>query len=248
MFAGLESQAAIDAGATEQALTLAREYLRGPEHTGLLSGALYGEALSLLAAQGHEAAADERERLRWWLLRWSPRHDSGVVYATSDSAEVRAVSIYSVVPMLVLTRDFAPADMQYRMHREHLWDVASGQYRDRFDVEGASALHDTATAQGSGWAAAAIARALHLGGDETPAQMRDRWQRETRTLLDACVDVAEPDAAAKLAYAAYTGVADGWLPDSSLSRADAWAASALDVTTASGRAFVAMAHAARSRR
>ena len=201
---------ALDEGRTEDAIALARAREVSPDD--YLGEALYLEALT---AAGE---IDEVERIRWWLLRWSPRHDEGVVYA--NGTRVSADSIYATVPALAFTRDFAPADMQYRMHREHLWDPATGQYRDGRDLEGVGAVDEPATASGNGMAAAGIARALRLGGDGVPAEMRSRWQANTRDLLDASSQLAD----AGLAYAAFVGVADGWLGSGYAEAGRAWLA------------------------
>ncbi len=193
----LASHIALDEGRRDDALAIARS--RRVDAQDLLGESLFLEALA--AARD----AEEVERIRWWLLRWSPRHDEGVVY--SCGTRVSAYAVYAAVPALVLTRDFAPADMQYRMLREHLWDPDAGLYRDSCDLENSAAEDEPATASGNGAVAAGIARALRIGGDGVPPQVRGRWQENTRDLLDAAAQLAD----AGLAYAAFVGVADGWL-------------------------------------
>lgn len=255
---GVATHAALDDGRRELAELMAADAVVRQDVHGMLgatgdiglvnSGAL-GEAVAALAPTD-AAAADALERQRWWLLRHSPRHDSGVVYHLGDVPEVWVDSIYMVVPFLVSTRDFAPADMQYRMHREHLWHPESGLYGHRYDVEKGNWVRAAAWASGNGWAAAGIARALHLGGNGTPAEMRGRWQRDTAALIEACAPFADggrfhdvlddPDtftdgtAGLMLAYAVFTGVADGWLDERYTADADAWVSAALEPTTPSG--------------
>lgn len=255
---GVASHAALDDGRGDLADLMAADAIVRQDSHGMLgatgdiglvnSGAL-GEAVSALAASD-AGAAEALERLRWWLLRYSPRHDSGVVYHLGDVPEVWVDSIYMVVPFLALTRDFAPADMQYRMHREHLWRQETGLYGHRFDVEANGWVRSAPWASGNGWAAAGLARALHVGGEHTPVEMRGRWQRETTALIDACSPLedgglfhdvlddastfTDGTAGLMLAYAIFTGVADGWLESSYLPRADAWVTAALAATTASG--------------
>jgi unsaturated rhamnogalacturonyl hydrolase len=256
---GVASHAALDDGREDLALLMAHDAVVRQDSDGMLgatgdaglvnSGAL-GEAVAALAATGDEAAADALERQRWWLLRWSPRDDSGVVHHLRGLPEVWVDSIYMVVPFLVLTGDFAPADMQYRMHREHLWNPQTGLYSHRFDLAAHEWVRADAWASGNGWAAAGLARALHLGGDDTPAEMRERWRRDTKALIDACAPFADADrfhdvlddpstfidgtAGLMLAYAVFTGVADGWLPGTYADAADAWVRAALEPATASG--------------
>ncbi|MCR6713495.1 MAG: hypothetical protein NVV57_12790 [Demequina sp.] len=132
-----------------------------------------------------DAPEDPREEHRWQLLRWAPRHDSGVLYYPGHEGEVWADAIAEVVPFLVSTSDFAPADMQYRMHREHLWDPESGLYGEAFDVDTGTWVRKEPTASGNAKVARGMAEALRLGGDGTPAEMRGRWQRETLALIEA---------------------------------------------------------------
>lgn len=245
---GVTSQAALDSGRVDVARAIARDAiahqdvdgrLAATADAGLVNGGCLGEAVAELTVSGDPRAAAALERQRWWFLRFSPRSDEGVVWHLTGHTEVWVDSIYMVVPMLVLTGDFAPADMQYRMHREHLWNEQSGLYGHRTNTVTGERVRVAPWASGNGWAAAGIARALHLGGDALPAQMRRRWQSNTRDLLDAVsqLEVAEgrfrdvlddpstfTDGTAGLmfAYAAFTSVADGWLPREYAHRATRW--------------------------
>lgn len=257
---GVASHAALDAGDLDLARAMARDAIVRQDEDGQLgstgdgalvnSGALM-EALALLALDGEPGAAEALERQRWWLLRWSPRDDSGVLWHLRDLEEVWVDSVYMVVPALVVTGDFAPADMQYRMHREHLWDETTGLYGHRRNTITGEAVRMVPWATGNGWVAAGLARALRLGGDSTPAEMRGRWQAQTRELLDRCAEFARPDgrfhdvlddpqtfvdgtAGLMLAYAAFTGVADGWLDAEYAERAAKWADAALAHVDANG--------------
>jgi unsaturated rhamnogalacturonyl hydrolase len=144
-----------------------------------------------------------------------------------------------VVPFLVITRDFAPADMQYRMHRQHLWDEATGAFEHRSDVAHASAPLGVALATSSGWVAAGLARALRNGGSEIPTEMRLRWQRDAAAVIAACARHTRDDgclprvltdsssavnsaAGLMLCYAVFTGIADGWLDESQAATAHQW--------------------------
>ena len=154
----------------------------------------------------------ERQAQRWWLLRWGPRHDSGVLYARDHPGEVWASTIAEVVPFLVSTSDFAPADMQYRMHREHLWDPYTGLYGEAFNVDSGTWVREVPTASGNALVALAMAHALREGGTGIPAEMRGRWQRETRALIAAIAEQApESEPAHMLSRAQELGREDGWL-------------------------------------
>lgn len=290
---GVASHAALDTGRLGLARAFARDAvvhadadgrLGATGDAGLVNGGSLGEAVALLAGEGDDAPAAALDRQRWWFLRFSPRDDEGVVWHLAGLPEVWADSIYMVVPLLVLTGDVAPADMQYRMHREHLWNEATGLYSHRADTITGQKVRAAAWASGNGWAAAGIVRALHVGGAGVPDEMRGRWQRNTRDLLDAIAahetaegrfhDVLDDPttftdgtAGLMLAYAAFTGVADGWLDASYAARAARWADAALarvdqhgvvrgvcgaphfdrDGASAEAQAFALMALAARAR-
>ena len=256
---GVASLAAIDDGRVDVVGAMARDAILNQDadgrlgaagDDGLVNGGALGEAVAFLAAGGDEESAAALDRQRWWFLRWSPRDDEGVVWHMRGADEVWVDSIFMVVPFLTLTDDVAPADMQYRMHREHLWDERTGLYRHKVNTVTGEHVRGEFWASGNGWAAAGLARALRIGGDRVPAEMRGRWQAQTRELLDAVArwetadgrfhDVLDDpalftDGTAGLmfAYAALTGVADGWLPvtyreaarrwmDASLARVDEW--------------------------
>ncbi|MGC4173779.1 hypothetical protein [Demequina sp.] len=154
----------------------------------------------------------QTQERRWWMLRWGPRHDSGVLYYPGHPGEVWVDAIGEVVPFLVSTGDFAPADMQYRMHREHLWDSQAGLYGEAYNVDSGTWVRQAPTASGNAKAALGIAQALREGGETTPAEMRGRWQRETRDLMEAMRDLAlDAEAAALLTQALLIAREDGWL-------------------------------------
>lgn len=257
---GVASHAAIDCGRPNLAAAIARDAITHRDadgrlgatgDAGLVNGGALGEAVALLAAAGDTDAAAALEAQRWWFLRWSPRDDEGVVWHLAGAEEVWADSIYMVVPLLTLTGDVAPADMQYRMHREHLWDEASGLYRHRVNTVTGERVRGAFWASGNGWAAAGLARALHLGGERVPAEMRARWQSQTGALLDAVSRHQTPEgrfhdvlddpetftdgtAGLMFAYAAFTGVADGWLAPHHADAARRWMDAALARVDASG--------------
>ncbi|WP_062464827.1 glycoside hydrolase family 88 protein [Demequina soli] len=247
---GVATHAAIDSGHLGLARMLARDAVTRQDADGQLgamddAGAVNSGPLleaTLLLGEDDAPAAEAAQRQRWWLLRHSPRDDWGVLHHLKGSTEVWADSVYMVVPALVASGDLAPADMQYRMHREQLWDAGTGLYRHRYDMASGEFARDAFWASGSGWVAAGLARALHLGVEADT--VRARWEREARELIDACTAFERPDgrfhdvlddpstfvdggAGLMLAYAAFTGVADGWLPASYADDAARWAEAAL---------------------
>lgn len=264
---GVMSHAALDCGdhalvrvivADAVARATADGQLGGMDDPGAVnSGALLEAALAVAAWKSAHAAASDgtqavaaadapvaqaAQRQRWWLLRFAPRDDWGVLHHLVGSTEVWADSVYMVVPALVAAGDLAPADMQYRMHREQLFDSSTGLYAHRHDMATGVTVRPEPWASGNGWIAAGLARGLHLGVEAVT--VRERWEAETHALLDACAAYARPDgrfhdvlndastfvdgtAGLMFAYAALTGVADGWLPFRFVDLADGWIAGAL---------------------
>ena len=234
---GVASHAALDTGRADAALAMARDAVARatPEgmlgamgDAGLVNGGSLVEAALALAEVGDLGAAEAAERQRWWLLRFSPRADSGVLYHLAGLDEVWIDTVYMAVPALVATGDFAPADMQYRMHREQLLDTASGLWSNRRNVTTGQWSRQQPWGTGNGWVAAGLARALREGREGVPAEMRSRWQRDVAELLDALEPHARADgrfhtilkdpdsfvdgtAGLLIAFAAFTGVADGYL-------------------------------------
>ena len=135
-----------------------------------------------------------------------------MLYYPAAVGQVWAQTIIEVMPFLVSTSDFAPADMQYRMHRSALWSEATGLYGEAFDVDHGVWVSEAPTGPTNAGVAAAMAEALRAGGDNTPAEMRGRWQRETRALIAACA-LLELDgpSQALLTEATDLGREDGWL-------------------------------------
>ncbi len=250
---GVASHAALDEGNGELALAFARDAMTHQDaegrlgatgDTGLINGGALLEAVAFASSAGDAEAAKALERQRWWFLRYSPRPDSGVLFHLTGADEIWIDTLYMVLPALAVTGDFAPADMQYRMHREHLWNPTTGLYWHRADPLSGEVLRREAWASGNGWAAAGLARALRIGGVGVPPEMRLRWQSQARELLEAVSAWETPDgrfhdvldnpatftdgtAGLMFAYAAFTGVADGWLPRSYAETASRWMEAAL---------------------
>ena len=130
-------------------------------------------------------AAGEFEKLRWWFLRWGPRADSGVVLAGQEpDGPVHIDTLCLALPVLAMSGDFAPLDMQYRMHRELLWTEATGLWAE--SGRSAPGAVPSGSIEATQRVADAVARALMIGGDAVPSEMRGRWARqlaEMRALL-----------------------------------------------------------------
>ncbi len=257
---GVASHAALDEGNRDLALAIAHDAMTHQDadgrlgatgDTSLVNGGALLEAVACAASAGDADATTAVELQRWWLLRYAPRPDSGVLLHLAGVAEVWVDTIYMVLPALAVTGDFAPADMQYRMHRGHLWNHETGLYWHRANPTTGEVVRREAWASGNGWVAAGLARALHIGGDGVPPEMRARWQGQTRELLDSVAAWESADGrfynilddpatftdgttGLMLAYAALTGVADGWLPREYAHAAGRWITASLAKVDAAG--------------
>ncbi|GAA3456641.1 glycoside hydrolase family 88 protein [Dactylosporangium matsuzakiense] len=158
-----------------------------------------------------------------WITDRAPRAADGTIYHVLDAAEIWADSVYMLVPTLAAAGRLDLAVQQAEGHRRHL--CRDGLYAA---ADNRPKLWGT----GSGWVAAGLARAVRHAPELAP-----QLSAHAREVLDACLvyrrsdglfgDVLddpqsfrEANLAQMLAYTAYTGVADGWLPDSYRTTAD----------------------------
>jgi unsaturated rhamnogalacturonyl hydrolase len=213
---GVAAQALLDLGRTDLARVLARDAVVRQLPDGrlgevgegnLVNGAANAEAVR---AAGFHAAHERQLR---WLTDRAPRAADGTLFHVGR--EVWVDTVYMVLP--VLPR--AEADRQLAGHRRRLFDPAAGLYAHRWDEDRGALTRAAHWASGNGWVVAGIARS-RPGPDRAA---------HARTVIDACLrhrtpaglfhDVLddpgtfeEVTAAEMVAYAVFTGVADGWLP------------------------------------
>ncbi|NAZ87161.1 glycosyl hydrolase family 88 [Kineococcus sp. T90] len=196
---------------------------------GLVNGAAATEVVDRVArATGDAGLAAARDRQLRWLLHECPRAADGTLFHLAGSRQVWADTVYMVVPALVGTGHAEQAAAQLAGHRRRLFDERTGLYAARWDEDAQRLCDARAWGTGNGWVVAAVARALHLLG-ERAGDLRAPLAEHAREVLDACLrhrrddgafgDVvddpasfSEANLAQMLAYAALTGVADGWLP------------------------------------
>ena len=186
--------------------------LGGPDDNAV-NGAACGEAA--LVAGFADAAARQRD----WLLHGAGRTEDGTICHVVGTPAVWADTVYMVVPFLAAVGELDEAVRQVEGHRRHL--CSDGLY---------AAIDPDRPAHwggGNGWVVAGIARAVRWA-----PRLRDTaLPGHAREVLDACLALRRPDglfhdvlddpatfretnAAQMFAYAALTGVADGWLPAS----------------------------------
>lgn len=158
--------------------------------------------------------------------------------------EVWADSVYMVVPFLVTIGRADEAEAQYRLHRERLWDEGAGLWGHIFDDSDSRWVREDRWASGNGWVAAGLARALRIGAGWLDADVKAGWREDVEALLTAVgsherddhrfgnvlddpESFADGTAGLMFAYAAMTGVADGWLEGEWSGRARLWVDAAL---------------------
>ncbi len=212
---------------------------------GAVNGAACGEAVRYAASTGDDPrwSAALAAQLDWLVAR-APRAADGALFHLLDSRQVWADTVYMVVPLLALLGRTDLAAAQVAGHRRRLYDERTGLYAARWDEDRGELDRPEHWGTGNGWVVAGIARALRLAPD-WPAGARDELAGHARAVLHACLahraddglfhDVLddpgtfrEANTAQMLAYAALTGVADGWLPAY-------WLDTGTDLLAAAGR-------------
>jgi unsaturated rhamnogalacturonyl hydrolase len=208
------------------------------EEQALVNSAANGEAVRWAAdATGDPAMADAFNRQLHWLRQNCPRADDGTLFHLAGGREVWSDTVYMVVPLLAAVGDVQGAQRQLDGHRRRLFDRHRRLYAARWDEDAQQLSLPALWGTGNGWVAAGLARALthlnsqrHLsGGTGSVTDFEQDAAAHAREVIDACLRHRRPDGlfhdvlddpssfvevnlAQMLAYATFTGVADGWLP------------------------------------
>lgn len=209
---------------------------------GLVNGAAAGEAVRWAArATGDTELADAFDRQLRWLQVGCPRTEDGTLFHLIGGREVWSDTVYMVVPLLAAVGDVGGAHRQLAGHRHRLFDPHHTLYAARWDEDSQRLSLPALWGTGNGWVAAGLARALrHLSDRDSKSSdskssdsMSSDFERDAtahaREVIDACLSHRRPDGlfhdvlddpstfveanlAQMLAYAIFSGVADGWLP------------------------------------
>ncbi len=192
-----------------------------------VNGGVVGEYVDRVAARlGDRELAAAAARQRAWLLHRAPRATDGTLFHLLGTQEVWADTVFMVVPPLAAAGHGDAALAQLDGHRARL-RRPDGLWRARWDEDGGRAADARAWGTGNGWVAAALARTVGRLTGAAGARVAE----EAQALLDACLahrrpdgtlgdvlddDTSDADTAvgAMLSYAALTGAAEGWLPES----------------------------------
>ena len=254
---GVASQALLDLGRGDIVLAMAadavlrqsgRGWLGDLAERGSVNGGANGEAV-LWAAEvsGDPAYAAAAARQLGWLTDTGPRAADGTLFHLDGSREVWSDTPWMVAPFLAAAGRVDEAVRQVEGHRRRLHVEATGLYAHKWDEDEQRLVRPAAWGGGNGWVVAGIARMLRIVGEPI-----DELAAHSREVLDACLAHRRPDGtfgdvvddpgsfaevnlAQMLAYAAYVGVADGWLPAQYASTADSLRATAVARVDATGR-------------
>jgi len=204
-----------------------------------MGGEAYWRAGEMTGDAGIQEAA--RGLLEWILVR-APRSSDGTLYHVFGRPEMWSDGLNGAPPFLAASGHYDEALRQIDGYRKRLWNPARKLLAHIWD-DGARQFKDPGFwGVGNGWAAAGLARVIRaLPADR--AQDRRRLAAFARDIIDGCLAFHRPDGlfhnlvdrpdtfvetnlAQMLAFAIFTGVKGGWLPERYLAAADRMRASA----------------------
>ncbi|MBE5807059.1 MAG: glycosyl hydrolase [Clostridiales bacterium] len=244
---GVTAQAFLESGDADTAIALAATAAlrQGPDGRlsrlgstpGVTDPCAVGEALLLACAKTQDLALIEaKDRLLRWALSDAPRSSDGIVYHLDDALEFWVDSMYMLPPFLAQAGHYAEAVRQSDGLWAALYLPEKGLLGHRYDEKARRFVRRDAWGVGNGWALngmARVARAL-------PPAYRDNRRRlvgRMRGLLDAVLRCQRADGrfhdvlddpstfpevnlSQMAARVIYEGVAEGWLDDTYLPRAE----------------------------
>jgi rhamnogalacturonyl hydrolase YesR len=235
---GILTQAFLEAGEEDNVvrLTKAAIVLRVPDGRlavviaggptdPAMGGAAYWHAGQIT---GDREIRDAANGLLDWILHKAPRAADGTLYHVFDHLQVWSDGFNGAPPFLAYTGHYDEALRQIDGFRKRLWDPQKKLLAHIWDD--APNAHNTKEywGGGNGWAAAGLARVIR----SLPADRKnDRQQLATfvADIVDGCLAHQRPDGlfhdvidrpdtfvevnlAQMLAFAIYTGISGGWLP------------------------------------
>ena len=242
---GVVAQAFFEAGENETVAQLARAALiyKGDDGRlanlgnsgGLIDCAMLGEPLWRAAQQtGNEDLKETESALRRYILERAPRAPDGTLYHAGKERWVD--SFHCAPPYLAVVGEYEEALRQIEGLRRHLWNPQARLFSHIWDDEAQNYKNPNFWGVGNGWAAAALTRVIRALPAEQQVE-RDNLVNYLKELLDGCLAHQRPDglfhnvldrpdtfvetnAAQMFAYAIYTGVFGGWLPQQYREAAD----------------------------
>ncbi len=237
---GVASQAFWDLGETETAVALAKSAVlrRIPDGRTAVMGSF--DAVTDPCAPGEVIVHAWRltgdpfyrnalDSLLDWALHKAPKTSCGVVCHVEHARQVWADSYYMLPPFLAAAGYGKEAVEQLEGYHRLLCDPATGLFRHIWNEETGQFDRPAFWGGGNGWAAASMARILHLlPASETELRRRVldlelpllralqgvvREDGLSHDILDQPDSFVEVNFSQMYAYALFTGIADGWLSD-----------------------------------
>jgi unsaturated rhamnogalacturonyl hydrolase len=243
---GILAQAFLEAGEEENVIRLTKAavvqrvpdgrlavVIEGGPTDPAMGGAAYWHAGQI---SGDPEIRQAASGLLDWILHKAPRAPDGTLYHVFDHPQVWSDGFNGAPPFLAATGHYDEAPHQIEGFRKRLWDPQKKLLAHIWDDTPDAKNPKEFWGGGNGWAAAGLARVIR----SLPADQKDDRQRLSgfvQDIIDGCLvhqradglfhDVIDhPDTfieanlAQMLAFAAYTGVSGGWLPNKYRTAAD----------------------------
>jgi rhamnogalacturonyl hydrolase YesR len=243
---GILAQAFLEAGDHQRVILLTKAAIVQKTPDGRLavvgSGGPTDPAMGGAAyAKAAEWTADPHIReavngLLEWIRVKAPRNADGLLYHVFEGPEMWSDGFNGAPPFLAAMGHYDEALAQIDGFRRHLWNPEKKLLAHIWDDGKRQFKDGNFWGGGNGWAAAGLARVIR----SLPANRRadrERLAAFARDIVDGCLQHQRPDGlfhdvvdqpatfvetnlAQMLAFAAYEGVAAGWLPASYRAHAD----------------------------
>jgi rhamnogalacturonyl hydrolase YesR len=243
---GILAQALLEVGDREGVILLTRAAMMQATPDGrmgvVVSGGVTDPAMGGAAyAQAAEWTGDAEmksavDALLEWIRHKAPRSKDGILYHVFEGPEMWSDGFNGAPPFLAAKGFYDEALEQIEGYRARLWDEKKQLLRHIWD-DGEREFKDASCwGGGNGWAAAGLARVIRSLPRERKTD-RVRLAEFARAIVDGCLAHQRPDGlfynvvddpatfvetnlAQMLAYAVYSGVAEGWLRGSYRGHAD----------------------------
>ena len=251
---GVAAHAFMDSGDGEVAVMLAHEAVYRQMSDGRLAGVSHsvnitdpcvcGESVMFAyRVTGDEMYLRAAERMLEYIDN-APANADGIQLHNTAEPMIAADCMYMTPPFYAVMGKYGEAFRQVRLRFNLLWNEQKHAMNHQYDVEKNTLWRDKRWGAASGWTAAAFARMLNIiphtpGTAEGRAMLVSLLNRVVDGLLPYQLDCGlfydclddgdtfiETNCAQMTAYAIYTGVAGGYLPDSRLAAADKMRAAA----------------------
>jgi rhamnogalacturonyl hydrolase YesR len=171
-----------------------------------------------------------------WILHKAPRAPDGTLYHVFDHPQVWSDGFNGAPPFLAAAGHCDEALRQIEGFRKRLWDPQKKLLAHIWDDTPNAKNTKEFWGGGNGWAAAGLARVIRSINQVNQHERRS-LAAFAKDIIDGCLEYQRPDGlfhdvidksdtfvetnlAQMLAFAMYTGIYDGWLPEQYRAHAD----------------------------